>query len=173
MHRLCAWPAAVFLALLLAARTRAYPIPEAAASNSSTGSDALLADLWSYPPQEERVSEEGAISRRRAVKARLRSPKARRGWLPGFYHLAASRITDRFLVETQQSASQPSLQPLYAAATQQLQAKAAQLQSYADQAAAVTNQQFGSFARVAQVQLQQSGPPPPLGTPPPRALSLY
>jgi hypothetical protein len=169
MRQLCGRLAAVFLALLLAARTRAQPIFETAASNTSTDSDAFLADLWQYNPQEERASGHRASqSRRRTVRSHLKSPKARRGWLPDAYPLAASRVADRVLSETQQTATQPSLPQLYAAATQQLQAKAAQLQSYATQAAAVTDQEFGSFARVAQVQLQQSGPPPPLGTPPPQ-----
>ena len=162
MHRRSGLSVAVLLALLVATRTSAQPVPEAAASNaSSIDSDALMATLSHTPPRaERRTGQEASVNRRRAVRTRLETAKARRGWWSDAYRLAASRVRGRFLAETGQNVSQPSLQQLYAGATQQLQAKAALLQSYADQAAQVSVEQFGSSARVAQVQLKQSGTPP-------------
>ena len=136
----------------------------AAAMNGTSHTASVLADIWRTTAQRQHTqAQQAGSSRRAAVRQQLgRFQAAHRRWwsAAAVYSAGRPRVAARYLAETQQqNASQPSLEQQYAAVTAQLQAKAALLQSYASQAAAVTQARYGSFARIAQVQLGQAAPP--------------
>ena len=152
--------AVLALALLILApeTNHAQLLHQAAAPNVTLTAASVVADLWHATSHRQHIRNRGAGSRSRRVAVREKLSRILAGhsrWRSTAHGVGRHRVADRFLAETQQNASQPSLEQEYAAVTQQLQAKAALLQSYASQAAAVTQARYGSFARTAQVQLQQ------------------
>ncbi len=152
---------------MLPAPSQAELAHRAAAMNGTSSTASVLAKIWQTTARRQRTQAQRAGgSRRAAVRQQLgHAQAARRRWsnAAAAYGAGRPRVTNRFLAETQQNASieASSLEQQYAAVTAQLQAKAALLQSYATQAAAVTQARYGSFARTAQVQLQDAAPSPP------------
>ena len=154
----------VALLAMLAMPSQAELSHRAAAMNGTSATASVLGDLWQTTVRRQRTGARRADgSRRTAVRQRLEHAVRRRWWSGATHSAGLPRVTDRLLAETQQNVTSEasSLEQQYAAVTAQLQAKAALLQSYASQAAAVTQARYGSFARVAQVQLQQAAPSPP------------
>ncbi len=158
---------ALALLAMLPVPSQAELAHRAAAMNGTSSTASVLADLWQMAARRQHTQAQRAgCSRRAAVRQQLGRAQAacRRWWsaaAAAAYGAGRPRVTARFLAEAQQNASveASSLEQQYAAVTAQLQAKAALLQSYASQAAAVTQARYGSFARIAQVQLQDAAPP--------------